>query len=432
MNPVSAAYMRSLVLAVILLSLFAQAAPAQTPAATATPPSTAAVTAPSTAAPAPAAPLRPTVKAIVTGNNVNIRKGPGTEYPAYLKAPMGYEVDAIAQKGEWLEIELPPKESSWISREYLQKIDDKTGIVIGNNVNVRLGPGTQFDQIYTVPVGQKFQVLQMDIKGEWYRVAPMPADTAYILYSYVRLTAPLPSGVTPVTTTAVAPAETSAATVAVAPPTPFPAPLSTDSSVRLPAEVTPGRVEPVLTPDTYTEKLADTERKLRAEVAKENPNDWDLESLVTEYDDIYAKSSSAAVRSQARVRLSQLKTYALIQARAKELNRIDEDLKARMMELEKQRAETIMSIPETLQAPFTATGLVEKFGLKGVDGATHKLVDGDRILYLLKSDVVDLSQSEGKLCGVRGTIVTVSGFNVRLIQVESIKPLEQPASEPAE
>ncbi len=414
--PMRSARMTLFVAAVVLCasaSAFAQAAGA--PSAAAAPATTAAAAPATTAAAAPvAAPARESVKATLVGNNVRIRKGPGTEYPAYLEAPLGYEVNVFAQQGEWYEIEFPASGYSWISKEFLQKIDEKSGMVIGNNVSIRIGPGTQFDRLYTVPIGHKFQVLGMDIRGEWYRVAPMPGETAWILAQYVRLSGPLPGGAVasgPPPVEAVGPTDAVGATDA--------------TGTNIVTIVTPPpTVKPVVSNDVYAAKLMEAEKLFKAEVAKEDPMAWDFTAARDMYTEVSDKSDVAATRLQAKRRLSQLTSYEAITARAKELGKIDDDLQARLNDLEKQRAEELTTISTPAATPFIATGLVEKFYIKNIGGATHKLVDGRTILYLLKSDVISLGSVEGKKCGIRGKIVTIEGFPVRLIEVVAATPLQ--------
>lgn len=386
----------------------ATAAPAAAAPAPTTAPPPAAVPA-VTAAPAePAAPARPSVKGVLMNNSVNVRKGPGTEYPVYLTAPLGFEVDAVGQKGAWLEIEFPAKGFSWVSKDYLQKIDDKTGIIISNNVRVRTGPGTQFDIAYTVQVGHKFQVLNMDIKGEWYHVMPMPGETAWILAEYVKLAGPVPGGVSVVPE----PEPAGVTTTTTTPPTaPEPLPGTGVTTTREP--------QPAPQPDLYAAKLADADVKMRAEIAKDKPLDWDLESVSKLYEDIDANATNTVTRAHARNRLAQLKAYQAIQVRAKELGKLDADLEARLKDLEKQRAEELLAIKEPAVTPYLATGTIQKFYITSLGGATHKLLDDKgTIVYLLKSDIVTLSNFEGKICGVKGKISEIPHLpNVRLIEV---------------
>lgn len=406
------------------------APPASTAAASVQPAAPAAVP----AAAVEAVPARSSVKGVLTGNGVNIRKGPGTEYAQYFSAQLGYEVNVLSQQGEWYEIEFPIKASTYIARDYLQKTDDKAGIVTGNGVSVRGGPGTQYDRLYVVPVGHKFQVLGTDPKGDWYRVAPMPGETAWILSQYVRLSGSLPAGgaaaiplvATGTTTTTTAVTTT---TVAAVPSTTTAVATVTGPSIApaVTTTVAPAVTEPaVVKPDPYVGKFIEAEKSFKAELDKENPAEWGIESIETAYGEILDKSTSAVTRDMARARLMQLKAYKSVQDRAKELGKIDEDLQARLKELEKQRAETITAIPEIIEAPFTATGVVEKFYITGIGGATHKLVQDGTILYLLKSDVVDLPASVGKRCGINGKITTAPRYTVRIIEVGSVKPLDEP------
>ena len=409
--------------------LFAGYALAQTPPASTAVPATTALAAPPASTAAVVVPARrATVKGVLTGNGVNIRTGAGREYPVFFSAPLNFEVEVLGQQGEWYEVEFPIKGFSWITKEYFQRIDEKTGIVTGNNVSVRGGPGQQYDRLYVVPNGYKFQVLGSDPKGEWFKVAPSADQTAWVLVPYVRLSAPLPSGA-PVTTVPGLSTGTDLVTTTVGPITT----ISTTTIVPLPTEKPVTVVEPTpepVKPDPAAERFVETEKKLDSELKKENPVDWDLAALEAAYTDVAANSTNSITRGVARQRLVLLKYYKKEQDRYKEIGKIDEELSARLKQLERQRAEQITAIPEIVEAPFIATGNVDKFYLKGIGGATHKLVEGGSILYLLKSSVVDFAACEGKRCGIRGKITTVPNVNIRLIEVEFIKPLDQPVTEP--
>jgi len=395
--------------------------PATTPGAPAALPAMPAPTSTRAAAPAAAplaaevvGPARPSVKGYLTGNNVNIRKGPGTEYPTYATEPLGFEVQAVGQKGDWLEIEFPMRGTLYVSKEFVQKIDEKTGIVTKPGVNVRTGPGLQYDRAFTVPAGQKFQILGMDPKNEWFRVAPMPGETAWILAQYVKVAGEVPGSTTSLVET---PPRTTGPEV-------------TPRVVEKEAPKTTEQVEAEKAAEIFAQKLSEAEKMFTAEVSKTNPAEWNLADVEKAYTEVADGSPSPAQRVHARARLASLKLYAALQQRAITAGKVDEKLQADLKELEKQRAQTIMAIPGPLEAPFLAQGKVEAFYIKGLGGATHKLTGDGQILYLLRSDAVDLKALEGKTAGVRGKIVTVPGVTVRMIEVSEAKVLEGEATQP--
>lgn len=342
---------------------------------------------------------RPFVKGTLTGDNVRVRHGAGTEYPIYYTAPMGTEVQVVGRSGQWIEIEFPAQGFSWVSTDYISKIDEETGIVTGSEVNVRGGPGRQFDEIYRVQPNHKFKILGVDNTGDWSRVSPMPGATAWVLADFVRLSGPMPG---------TAPARP-APTPRVQPPTPQPGPQ---------VPVVPGTApSPPPAPGYYESRLIEAEEAFQNEIEKEGPADWDLEKLSEMYRDIDTNTADAMLKVKARARLSQLKGYEAIKARAIEIGKVDEDLDMRLKELEKQRQQET-GIAERASAAYLATGKLDKFYLDGMAGATHKLVKTDgAIRYLLRSEVMDLSAYEGKVCGIKGAITAVPGIKVPIIDV---------------
>jgi hypothetical protein len=99
-----------------------------------------------------------------------------------------------------------------------------------------------------------------------------------------------------------------------------------------------------------------------------------------------------------------------------------------LADLERQRQEEITAAAAAApdEAGYLARGVIEKFFITGIGGATHKIMEGDRILYLLKSDVVDLTALEGKYAGVKGSFLEVPGQGVRVIEVGSASMLAKP------
>ncbi|MHC4712148.1 MAG: SH3 domain-containing protein [Planctomycetota bacterium] len=352
-------------------------------------------------------PGRPFTAGLLTGDNVYVRQGPGREYPAYYTAPMNTEVKAVGRKGDWLEIEFPAKGFSWIIKDYLSKIDEETGLVTGNEVNIRGGPGVQFDELYRVQANHKFKILGVDITGKWYRVAPMPDATAWISKDYVRLSGPLPGERAPTP----APEVT---------PSPEPAPP--------PTTPTPAPPEPKPEPGVYEKKMAEADEAMKAELAKEDPAEWDIDRLREMFKDIEDNSDDAVLRLQARTKTAHLNAYATVKQHAIKLSKIDEALQEELKELERVRQEEAAAVARTV-SPYLARGTLDKFYIKRYGDATHKLTDDNgAILYLLRTEVADLTACEGKICGVKGRIITVPGVKVQIIEVTEAAVISTPGA----
>lgn len=62
---------------------------------------------------------------VVSNANINVRSGPGTEYPAYGVAPPGASAQLLgaSQDGDWWQIKVPtsvsPDGTAWVSTDYV-------------------------------------------------------------------------------------------------------------------------------------------------------------------------------------------------------------------------------------------------------------------------------------------------------------------------
>jgi uncharacterized protein YraI len=70
---------------------------------------------------APPPPSAPTGAWVITVEPLNVRAGPGNEYPSYGKIPAGVPLQVTGQSGEWLSVVVPalPGGIGWISGNYV-------------------------------------------------------------------------------------------------------------------------------------------------------------------------------------------------------------------------------------------------------------------------------------------------------------------------
>lgn len=136
-----------------------------------------------TAAPQGAAPF----VADVTGNDVYIRSGPGTNFYHCGKLYKGDRVQVIRTQQGWSCIAPPPGCFSWIAMQYVSiNLDNPTmGIVTGNNVGVYAGsdyvePMYSTSKQLVLNRGQNVRLLSEE-KDEYYKIAP--PDGAYLWVS---------------------------------------------------------------------------------------------------------------------------------------------------------------------------------------------------------------------------------------------------------
>lgn len=112
---------------------------------------------------------------------VNVREGPGTEFDRRWQAYENYPLRVVGRKGEWLKAVDFEGYEGWI---YAPLTDREPAVVVQKEwVNVRSGPGTNHPVVFTAERGVAFRVL--DSRGNWLRVEHADGDQGWIHDSLV-------------------------------------------------------------------------------------------------------------------------------------------------------------------------------------------------------------------------------------------------------
>jgi hypothetical protein len=125
----------------------------------------------------------------VNGNDVYVRSGGSLNHYPICKLAAGMRVTVLSERGAWYEI-LPPEGAfSLISGEYVDTVDNKFGVVNGNNVRVRAGSQLNNSK-YTVQTmlskGAEVEILGENHDG-FLRIKPPKGATLWITRDYVEL-----------------------------------------------------------------------------------------------------------------------------------------------------------------------------------------------------------------------------------------------------
>lgn len=116
----------------------------------------------------PTVPTAPTIEratAIVNAKDLNVRSGPGTQFPILRKLALGTRVTLLAKVDKWMKI----GENEYCHADYLVYPSVTQGTSLANDLNVRSGPGTQFDVLRKLKAGEKVNVMQSS--NGWYRIS---------------------------------------------------------------------------------------------------------------------------------------------------------------------------------------------------------------------------------------------------------------------
>lgn len=177
--------------------------PAPSPTATPTPTTTPLPTATPTPTATPAPTATPTpepypfTKTIANVTDyVNIREGASTDTPILGRLFKDGIAEVLGTEGEWTHIS-SGKITGYIFSEYLHLGDDAKAYadkitaynakVHVNTLNVRSGPGTEYDKLGSLKTGDTFPVLLSLSNKEWIAVQYKADTVAYLFAEYVTL-----------------------------------------------------------------------------------------------------------------------------------------------------------------------------------------------------------------------------------------------------
>jgi len=91
----------------------------------------------------------------VLKNNVNVRSRGNKDAEVIAQLKKGDTVDIKERKGEWLRIAAPAHTKCYISSKFI-----KDGIATGDAINIRCGPGTNYKDIGKFAKGDKLEALE--------------------------------------------------------------------------------------------------------------------------------------------------------------------------------------------------------------------------------------------------------------------------------
>ena len=331
----------------------------------------------------------------ITGNDIYVRSGPGTNFYHCGKLNTGDKVKVVDKQFSWSRIVPPAGSFSWISMQYvtIDPADPKVGTVTGDNVRVYAG-SDYVKPLYSTTLqgklskGEKVKLLgeQMD---DYYKIAAPPF--AYLWVS-TKFTKPIPEPVVVPPTPPV--------------PTPTPTPVVPKVEPDEPSDAnttTPVVPVPVVTKSPL-EKYRELKEQVKAENAKpaDQQNYTDLKKALLEI----AEDEKAGNASRyAKFVLRQIDGYELALA-------IDKQVVLQNQQLEKVKA-GINKAKATRMAEIENMGkfaIIGEFQTYVTYGEGHyRILDeaGKMVCYALPTGTASqmgLSGYIGQKVGLVGTI----------------------------
>ena len=323
--------------------------------------------------------------------NVNVRSGPGAGDRVVGILRNGDHVKAVAQIGDWLEIEYPSKFPAWISKDYVDVIKesgDKKGVRIGkiNCPKVRIRASGDMTGKVLREATRGEEVTIVGESGLWYKIAAPEGSKCYVHKNCVQLEPPK--------------AATPAGTPEVA---------SRDGH----------KAEAQKVADESSASAAASDSAAAAAKVEDN-KDADVESVTS------AQTTAAA--SKSNVILTSTPKFDPLIPVSVDAGRKTDETKDTARQEEKAR----LTASVTVKAPklpagegFVSEGIIER-QTKYDATVGYRLTKGGITTYYVKaSEGVDLEKAVGKLVGVKGRILPPpKGFAHQIILVEGFVAAE--------
>jgi SH3-like domain-containing protein len=396
-------------------------------------------------------PVKPVISlAEVTGNDVYVRSGPSANHYPVSKLMAGGRVTVVGETGDWYEIRPPEGVFSFISGEYVDTQNDRSGVVNGDNVRVRAGSTVpDFSKLKSVvqtqlSKGAEVAILCRDADG-FLRIKPPPGTTVWVNRTYVEFVPPARAA-----GEAAAPSATPTST---ADPTATTPPSATTDAGSV-ADPNAGAPNPAKRPGADASMLAhlpateersrleEIDAEARAEIAK--PIDQRrFTSLIERYRTIAEQDQDGFARQYAQARVNQLTYMQTLIETVQKMRRIGSEADSKRREFLEGRAKIREKLPP-IPTELDAQGELRVSALypPGSSPRRYRLVDPtgpmDRTIGYLEipqdSDIV-VDDFIGRYVGVRASAkrLQTGGVNPVPIYVPGELVLLQPtASEPAE
>lgn len=111
----------------------------------------------------------------------NIRSGPGTNHNVLWKVEQYFPILVIQKSGEWYRFQDFEGDKGWVHQSLVGKIQ---AIITRNDAcNIRSGPGTSHNILFSVEKGIPFKVLKRE--GSWINIEHSDGDKGWIHKSLV-------------------------------------------------------------------------------------------------------------------------------------------------------------------------------------------------------------------------------------------------------
>ena len=380
----------------------------------------------------------------ITGDNVNFRSGPGTNFYTCGKLNKGDKVKVVSKQYSWYRI-VPPTESfCWISAQYvtLDPENPGFGILTGDRVRVYAGsdgvkPHHSTSLLGKINKGERVKLLGQKL-DDYYKIAP-PAFAYLWVSTY--FTKPLPPSakvepidVQPIVKAPPASAVPPVVKVKTPPAGEVPSVVKFDPSaepVVIPVAPTPPVPERIVPVGSRLEQYQALREKIKTERAKPiDQQDYKaikkaLTEIVNDKEAIAKDKEAEKAAKYAKTVLKQVEGYELALAIIEKVRLQREQLSKKTAGIDEARTAKLAEVKDL--GRFAVIGKLQPFTLYGA--GHYRIVDdsGKMRCYALPSGPVsqgDFTNLIGQKVGIVGTVQPHLPTKKAMVRFSEIVPLD--------
>lgn len=119
----------------------------------------------------------------VTADNVNLRAKPLLTAEVVTQARYDERLTAYEIGDEWVGVAVPAAADLWVMKTYVQQPQNTIG---ANRVNVRAGPGINYNIVATLELGEKVEPRGEEIQ-EWLKIAPPAVARLWVSREFIEI-----------------------------------------------------------------------------------------------------------------------------------------------------------------------------------------------------------------------------------------------------
>ncbi len=124
--------------------------------------------------------LAPSASALcVKAPEANLRSGPGTKYEKLWEVFQYMPFTKVEKRGVWYKVKDFTGDVYWVFGQLVTEAY-KCAVVKGEKANIRVGPGTHFDQNDMSPALQYYSFRVLETKGSWVKVKDEYGDQGWV------------------------------------------------------------------------------------------------------------------------------------------------------------------------------------------------------------------------------------------------------------